>query len=81
MSSASALSAGEDSAPEVSEKRSLSNGLRGVVKEGFRKGVADAVPEAKLLDVCVFDLGGGAFDGVAKPKPAGWVQISKSDAA
>ena len=37
---ASALSAGEDSAPDASEKRSGSNGLRGVVKEGLRNGGA-----------------------------------------
>lgn len=40
VSSVSPLSAGEDSAPEVSEKRSASKGFRGVVKEGLRKGVA-----------------------------------------
>ena len=45
MSSASALSAGEDSAPDTSEKRSWSKGFRGVVNEGLRKagaGVDDA---------------------------------------
>ena len=41
MSSASALSPGEDSAPETSENRSLSNGFRGVVKDGLRKAGAD----------------------------------------
>lgn len=40
MSSASALSAGDDSAPDASEKMSGSKGFRGVVKEGLRKGVA-----------------------------------------
>jgi hypothetical protein len=40
VSSASALSAGEDSAPETSEKRLSSKGLRGVVNEGLRKGGA-----------------------------------------
>lgn len=40
MSSASALSAGDDSAPDVSEKRSRSKALRGVVKEGLRNGGA-----------------------------------------
>lgn len=40
VSSASALSAGDDSAPDVSEKRSGSKALRGVVKEGLRNGGA-----------------------------------------
>ena len=46
MSSASALSAGDDSAPDTSENRSWSNGFRGVVKEGLRNagaGVDEAV--------------------------------------
>ncbi len=45
VSSASALSAGEDSAPETSDKNSWSNDFRGVVKEGLRNcgaGVDDA---------------------------------------
>ncbi len=48
MSSASALSAGDDSAPDTSEKRSWSKGFRGVVNEGLRKGgagVEDAPPK------------------------------------
>jgi hypothetical protein len=36
VSSASALSAGDDSAPDVSENSSESKALRGVVKEGLR---------------------------------------------
>jgi hypothetical protein len=40
VSSVSALSAGDDSAPEVSENNSGSKGFRGVVKEGLRNGVA-----------------------------------------
>lgn len=40
VSSASALSAGEDSAPDASEKSSGSKGLRGVVKDGFRNSGA-----------------------------------------
>jgi hypothetical protein len=40
VSSASAFSAGDDSAPEVSEKRSGSKAFRGVVNEGFRNGGA-----------------------------------------
>jgi hypothetical protein len=40
VSSASALSAGEDSAPDTSENISWSKGLRGVVNEGFRNGGA-----------------------------------------
>ena len=36
VSSASALSAGDDSAPDVSEKRSGSKAFRGVVKDGLR---------------------------------------------
>ena len=40
VSSASALSAGDDSAPETSENKSWSNGFRGVVNEGFRNGGA-----------------------------------------
>lgn len=68
VSSASALSAGDDSAPEVSEKSSESKALRGVVKEGLRKAGAGVDAEAKL-DVCVFDEAGG-FDGVAKLKLA-----------
>jgi hypothetical protein len=40
VSSASALSAGDDSAPDVSERRSGSKALRGVVKEGLRNGGA-----------------------------------------
>jgi hypothetical protein len=40
VSSASALSAGEDSAPDASEKRSGSKGLRGVVNDGLRNSGA-----------------------------------------
>ena len=40
VSSASALSAGDDSAPDVSENKSGSKALRGVVKEGLRNGAA-----------------------------------------
>lgn len=40
MSSASALSAGDESAPDVSENRSGSKALRGVVKDGLRNGEA-----------------------------------------
>lgn len=53
MSSASAFSAGDDSAPETSEKSSWSNGFRGVVKEGLRNcgaGVDDAA--TKELEGC-----------------------------
>jgi len=50
VSSASALSAGEDSAPETSEKRSWSKGLRGVVKDGFRNGGA-GVEEAVMKEL------------------------------
>lgn len=45
VSSASALSAGEDSTPDISERRSWSKGFRGVVNDGLRKagaGVEDA---------------------------------------
>ena len=42
VSSASALSAGDDSAPEVSENTSGSKAFRGVVNEGLRKGCAGA---------------------------------------
>jgi len=60
VSSASALSAGEDSAPDASEKRSGSNGFRGVVKEGLRNGVAGVEDEfMKELD----GLGDSKFAG------------------
>jgi hypothetical protein len=36
VSSRSALSAGDDSAPDASENRSGSNGFRGVVNDGLR---------------------------------------------
>jgi hypothetical protein len=48
VSSPSALSAGDDSVPDTSENRSWSKDLRGVLKEGLRKGGAvfeDAVVE------------------------------------
>jgi hypothetical protein len=48
VSSVSALSAGDDSAPEVSENSSGSNGFRGVVKEGLRNGVAGFAEESKM---------------------------------
>lgn len=67
VSSASALSAGDDSAPDASEKSSGSKGLRGVVKDGLRKGEADgALPEQKDDSGC--DGGGRlGFSGDAKP--------------
>ena len=46
VSSASALSAGDDSAPETSENSSWSNGFRGVVKDGLRKGGAGVEEDA-----------------------------------
>lgn len=50
MSSASALSAGDDSIPEASENSSGSKGFRGVVKEGLRKGVAGFAEGLKEKD-------------------------------
>lgn len=47
VSSVSALSAGDDSAPEVSENKSGSKGFRGVVKEGLRNGVAGFAERSK----------------------------------
>lgn len=48
VSSASALSAGDDSAPEASENKSGSKGFRGVVKEGLRNGVAVLAEDVKI---------------------------------
>jgi len=67
VSSASALSAGDDSAPEVSEKRSASNGRRGVVKEGLRKAGAGVAAEPNADDSVFVDCD---FEGVAKLNPA-----------
>jgi hypothetical protein len=64
--STSALSAGDDSAPEASEKRSASNGLRGVVKDGLRNGAAvaaEAPPNLELEFKGVFV----SFTGDSKP--------------
>lgn len=44
--SKSALSAGDDSAPETSEKRSGSKVLRGVVKDGLRNGDPGVIDDA-----------------------------------
>jgi hypothetical protein len=52
VSSASALSAGDDSAPDTSEKSSWSKGFRGVVKDGLRNCGAGADDAAmKELEV------------------------------
>lgn len=74
VSSVSALSAGEDSAPEASEKRSTSKGLRGVVKDGLRKGVAVLEGVAEKKADCE---GGGGLEGDSKP-PVGGVDVSMS---
>lgn len=50
MSSASTLSAGEDSAPDASEKSSWSKGFRGVLKEGLRNGAA-VVDDAPMKEL------------------------------
>jgi len=55
VSSPSALSAGEESTPDASEKGSGSKGLRGVVNEGFRKGGA-GLEEAVMKDDSGFGL-------------------------
>lgn len=62
VSSVSALSAGDDSAPDVSENMSTSKALRGVVKEGFRNGVAVVVVEAKVVGL-VSVRGTGGLEG------------------
>lgn len=59
VSSPSALSAGDDSAPEASEKRSRwSKGFLGVVKEGLRKGgaILDSFVKKELLKALVSKL-------------------------
>jgi hypothetical protein len=66
VSSVSALSAGDDSAPEVSENSSGSNGFRGVVKEGFRNGVAGFAVGSKR-DAFVSGWGSFCFVGDSKP--------------
>jgi hypothetical protein len=84
VSSASALSAGDDSAPEVSENRSASNGLRGVVNEGFRNGAAVwAVVLEKKEEFLVEVFSGLAgvlkpsakYQSVAIPEAGRWCNI------
>lgn len=59
----SPLSAGDDSAPEVSENRSASKGFLGVVKDGLRNGAALAgvAENEKVVESCK------GRDGEAKP--------------
>ena len=75
VSSVSALSAGGDSAPEASEKRSTSKGLRGVVKDGLRKGVAVLEGVAEKKADCEEVVGG--LEGDSKP-PGGERDVSMS---
>lgn len=51
VSSASAVSPGEESIPDVSEKSSWSKALRGVVKEGLRNCGA-GWDEAEMKELC-----------------------------
>lgn len=65
VSSASAFSAGDDSAPEVSENRSGSNDFRGVMKEGLRNGAAVFAVDVK--SEAVSGRGSIGFAGESKP--------------
>lgn len=67
VSSASALSAGDDSAPDASEKSSGSKGLRGVVKDGLRNGEAVGAVLAEKEESLCDGRARLVFSGDAKP--------------
>jgi hypothetical protein len=59
VSSRSAVSAGDDSAPDASENRSGSNGFRGVVNDGLRNcgaGVDLAFTKEEFVDLLDWKL-------------------------